>query len=160
MAGTLKIKTTNTKKASSPLAVTKELAEAFPDVDPGFEPLGSRIIVQLRSPKDMSGRIILTDTDKDTELWNTQIAKVLVIGPVAFKNRTNLDTWPEGEWFKVGDYVRIPKWNQDKWMVEIEDGGVNALGHKIKKMVLFMLINDLDILAKKTGNPLEVKAYI
>lgn len=131
----------------------QNLTDAFPDIDPGFVPFGSRCIVQIRTPKEKSGLIIMSDEAKEVELWNTQIAKVRAIGPVAFKNRTNLESWPEGDWFKVGDYVRIPKWNQDKWIVEIEEGGK-------KKQVLFMLVNDLDILAKKTGNPLEVKAYL
>lgn len=151
-------KTMKITRASANANYEDELAAAFPDVDPGFQPLGSRVIVQLRTPKEMSKLIILTDEARDTELWNTQIAKVRAVGPVAFKNRNNLETWPEGEWFDVGDYVRIPKWNQDKWIVEVE--GKNALGGIIKQPVLFMLINDLDILAKKTGNPLEVKAYV
>ncbi len=141
----------------------KELEDAFPDVDPGFVPFGSRVIVQIRSPKEMSKLILLTDEAKEIELWNTQIAKVRAIGPVAFRNRNNLETWPEGEWFKVGDFVRIPKYNQDKWIVEVEEDGINAITgqkSKVKKQVLFMLVNDLDILAKKIGNPLEVKAYL
>lgn len=153
MASSMKI-----KRELKPVKNDAELLAAFPDVDSGFEPLGSRIIVQLRSPKESGGLIHLPEEVQETELWNTQIAKVRAIGPVAFKNRSSLEIWPEGEWFKIGDYVRIPKWNQDKWKVEID--GTNALGGKTKKTVLFMLINDLDILAKKTGNPLEVKAYI
>jgi len=130
---------------------TEQIAEAFPDVDPGFEPFGSRVIVQLRSPKLKSkGGIILVDDTKETEMWNTQIAKVRALGPLAFKNRENIKTWPEGEWCKVGDYVRIPKFNQDKWFIELDSG----------LQVLFMLVNDIDLLAKKLGNPLEVKAYI
>lgn len=129
----------------------EEIAIAFPDIEPGFEPFGSRVIVQLRSPKTKSkGGIILTHDSIETEMWNTQIAKVRAIGPVAFKNRDKCELWPEGEWCKVGDYIRIPKFNQDKWFVETAD----------KEYVLFMLINDIDLLAKKTGNPLEVKAYI
>lgn len=127
-----------------------ELKEAFPDIDPGFVPFGSRLIVQLRSPKTKYGKVILADETQETELWNTQIGKVRAIGVGAFKNRENLQPWPEGDWCKVGDYVRIPKFNQDRWFVELESG----------KQVLFMLIRDLDILAKKVGNPLEVKAYI
>lgn len=142
----------------------QDLKDAFPEVDPGFEPFGSRVIVQIRSPKERSNLIHLIDETKEAELWNTQIAKVRAIGPVAFKNRSTLETWPEGKWFEVGDFVRIPKFNQDKWIVEIEE----TVGHnhenrtdiKTKKQVLFMLVNDLDILAKKIGNPLEVKAYI
>lgn len=127
-----------------------EITAAFPDVDPGFLPFGTRVIVQLRSAKTKSaGGIILTDETIDTEKWNTQIAKVRAIGPVAFKNRDTNEPWPEGDWCVVGDYVRIPKYNQDKWFISFED-------HE----VLFMLVNDLDLLAKKIGNPLEVKAYI
>lgn len=128
----------------------EEIAQAFPDVDPGFEPFGSRLIVQLRSAKTKSkGGIILTGDTQETEKWNTQIAKVRKIGPVAFHSRDNLTLWPEGVWCKEGDYVRVPKYLQDRWEVEQED-----------RCVLFMIVNDLDILAKKIGNPLEVKAYI
>lgn len=127
-----------------------EIALAFPDIDPGFIPFGSRLIVQLRSAKTKSkGGIILTSDTQETEKWNTQIAKVRKIGPVAFHNRSTLEPWPEGMWCKEGDYVRVPKYLQDRW--EVEQDGYN---------VLFMIVNDLDILAKKIGNPLEVKAYI
>lgn len=128
-----------------------ELNEAFPDIDSGFAPFGSRVIVQLRSPKSKTkGGLILADETKETEMWNTQVAKVRALGPVSFKNRTTMEPWPEGSWANVGEYVRIPKYNQDKWFVELESG----------KQVLFMLVNDLDLLAGKIGNPLEVKAYI
>lgn len=140
-----------------------ELLAAFPDVDSGFEPLGSRIIVQIRSPKEMSSLIILTDEAKEIELWNTQVAKVRAMGPSAFKYRSGAregQTFLEGSGCELGDFVRIPKWNQDKWIVEMEDGKPDARGRVIKKQVLFMMVNDLDILAKKIGNPLEVKAYI
>lgn len=142
---------TSTALKISPHTYTQnELDEAFPDIDPGFEPFGSRVIVQLRSPKTKSkGGIILTNDVQETEMWNTQIGKVRALGPLSFMNRTTQDLWPEGKWCQVGDYVRIPKFNQDKWFIEHED-----------KQVLFMLVNDLDLLAKKLGNPLEVKAYI
>lgn len=139
-------------KLLSPTTFTEdEINEAFPDIDPGFEPFGSRVVVQLRSPKLKSkGGIILVDDTKETEMWNTQIAKVRKLGPLSFKNRDRIETWPEGAWCSIGDYVRIPKYLQDKWFMELPDG----------KQVLFMLINDIDLLAKKTGNPLDVKAYI
>lgn len=126
-----------------------EISAAFPDVDPGFLPFGTRVVVQLRSAKNKVGSIILADESIETEKWNTQIAKVRAVGPMAFKNRDTNEIWPEGNWCQVGDYVRIPKYNQDKWFIRYEDHDV-----------LFMLVNDLDLLAKKTGNPLEVKAYI
>lgn len=129
----------------------EELNAAFPDIDPGFAPFGSRLVVQLRSPKIKSkGGIILTNDTVETEMWNTQVAKVRAIGPVAFSNRDKMEIWPEGEWCKVGDYVRVPKYLQDRWFVELSQG----------ELVLFMIINDLDLLAKLTCNPLEVKAYV
>lgn len=142
----------------------EEMLQAFPDVDPGFEPFGSRVIVQLRCPKTQSkGGIILTSDSIETEMWNTQIAKVRAIGPVSFRNRTTLEAWPENNWCAVGDYVRIPKYNQDKWFIEVEGKpieGFDGVQIPTKDLVLFMLVNDIDLLAKKIGNPLEVKAYI
>ena len=127
-----------------------EFAEAFPNVAPGHKPFGSRVIVQIRSPKTKTkgGLFLPTDT-QDTEKWNTQIGRIVALGPLSFKNRDTQDYWPEGEWAKVGDFVRVPKWNQDRWEVQNGDG-----------LVLFMLINDLDLLASVDCDPLDVKAYI
>ena len=38
------------------------------------------------------------------------IGRVVEIGPLAFKNRETMESWPEGSWASVGDYVRVPKW--------------------------------------------------
>lgn len=146
-----------------PLATKDELDKAFPNIDPGFKPFGSRIIVQLRSPKLYSlGGIKFADETIETEMWNTQIGRVREIGPLAFKNREKMSNWPEGAWAKIGDYVRIPKFNQDKWFMEYPCKLTGLGGREFDgtERVLFMLINDLDLLALKTGNPLEVKAYI
>lgn len=129
---------------------TDEFKEAFPDISPGHTPFGSRIIVQLRSPKTKTkGGILLVNDTQETEKWNTQVGLVRAIGPLSFKNRDTQNPWPEGAWAKVGDFVRVPKWNQDKWEVVNGDG-----------IVLFMLINDLDLLASIDCDPLDVKAYI
>lgn len=144
-------------------ATDDELLKAFPDIDPGFEPFGTRIIVQLRCPRLYSpGGIKYPDEVIEAEMWNTQIGKVRAIGPLAFKNREKMTDWPEGSWASVGDYVRIPKFNQDKWFMEypIKIKGLGSFEMDGVERVLFMLINDLDLLARKTGNPLEVKAYI
>lgn len=145
------------------VAEPKELLKAFPDIDPGFRPFGSRVIVQLRSPNLYSaGGIKFPDEVIETEMWNTQIGKVRALGALAFKNRTTNELWPEGGWAAVGDYVRIPKFNQDKWFIEypVKLQGLGGREFDGTERVLFMLINDLDLLAGKTGNPLEVKAYI
>ena len=56
-------------------------------------------LVQIRTAKSKTaGGIILTTDSKDTEKWNTQVGKVINIGPLAFKNRNDMKSWPEGQW--------------------------------------------------------------
>lgn len=141
----LKIESTDSKNYTE-----TEIAEAFPDVDPGVLPFGSRLVVQIRSVKNKTkGGIILTADSQETEKWNTQVAKVRRLSPLSFRNRETLELWPEGAWCAEGDYVRVPKYLQDRWEVAHGDSSV-----------LFMIVNDVDILAKLTCSPLEVKAYV
>ncbi len=98
---------------SEPVASNEaELAWAFPSVDPGAKPLGGRILVQLRRTKKKatSAGIILVEETKETEKWNNMVAKVVEIGPLAFKKRDTMEPWPEGSWCEVGDFLRVPKW--------------------------------------------------
>ena len=101
----------------------QELAWAFPDVSPGQAPFGGRVVVQLRRIKRTAtgSRIILVAETKETEKWNTQVAKVVATGPLAFRNRESMQPWPEGVWCQVGDFVRVPKWGGDRWEVAISD---------------------------------------
>jgi co-chaperonin GroES (HSP10) len=132
------------------------LDEAFPNIDPGMIPLGSRILVQLRQPKKMAGTkglIHIADETKDAEKWHTQVARVVALGPVAFKARKDLEAWPEGEWCRVGDFVRVPKYNGDRIEVPIP-------GSAPVEKALFAVFNDLELIAKVTGDPLAILAYI
>ncbi len=127
-----------------------ELDELFPEVNPGHKPYGTRVLIQLRASRTRTkGGLIITSESQEVEKWNTQVGIVRAIGPVAFMNRDTLQQWPEKAWCKVGTFVRIPKYNQDRW--EVEHNG---------QAVLFMLVKDVDLLAEVTCNPLEVKAYI
>lgn len=129
------------------------LAEAFPDVDPGLEPFGSRVIVQMRTAKGRTkGGIILTSSDRDTEQWNTQTAKVIAIGGLAFCDRRTGTPWPEGPWFKVGDFIRVPKYTGDKWQVPIP--GIKD------EFALFAMFNETDCLGRVTGDPLAFRAFV
>ena len=132
-----------------------ELAWAFPSVDPGAKPLGGRILVQLRRTKKKAtaAGIILVEETKETEKWNNQVAKVIAIGPLAFKKRDTLEPWPEGNWVQVGDYVRMPKWGGDRWEVVYGDP-------KLGETALFSVFNDHEVIAKVTGDPLKVKAFL
>lgn len=125
--------------------MSDELASAFPTVDPGITPLGSRILVQIKTAAAKSkGGIILSTDDRSTEKWNTQVGKVISMGPVAFHNRNTLEPWPEGDWCAPGDFVRVAKYGGDRF--EVGDA-------------LFCVFNDLDIIGKVTGDPLAMKAF-
>jgi co-chaperonin GroES (HSP10) len=141
----------NARDASNEAA----LREAFPAVDPGAVPVGGRILVQWRQTKKTvtSSGIVLVEETKETEKWNNQVAKVIAIGPLAFKKRDSLEPWPEGNWVEVGDYVRMPKWGGDRWEVPFGD---KDLG----EVALFSIFNDHEVIAKVTGDPLKVKAFL
>jgi co-chaperonin GroES (HSP10) len=133
-----------------------EVDWAFPVVDPGARPLGGRILVQLRRTKKKatSAGIILIEETKETEKWNNMVAKVLMIGPLAFKNRDTMASWPEGSWCEVGDYIRVPKWGGDRWEVKVPNED------DFEDPALFMVLNDHEIIATVTGNPLAMKAFL
>jgi len=128
--------------------------QAFPEVDPGLIPFGSRVLVQKRSPRTVTkGGIIVPDDTQETEFWNTQVAKVITLGPVAFKNRDTLEVWPEKAWCEVGAYVRVPKYGGDTWFVDLPE----ATG---MEKACFVLFNDLDLIGQITCNPMDVIAYL
>lgn len=132
-----------------------ELAWAFPDVQPGMDPFGGRVVIQLRRiKKKTAGKIILVEETKENEKWNNMIGKVVRIGPLAFKNRDTMQPWPEGTWAEVGDYVRVPKWGGDRWEIRVPGDDDQ------EDPVLFMTLNDHELIAKVTGNPLSFKAYV
>ena len=74
------------------------LEEAFPETDPGFVPFGSRVLLQIRTPKKQTASgLYIPDDVRETEHYNTQIAKVISVGVLAFHNRTTGEPWPEDE---------------------------------------------------------------
>ena len=129
------------------------MAEAFPAVNAGIQPFGSRVLIQIRTPKKKSAGGIIIDIhgSNETEKWNTQIGKVVALGPLAFKNRDSMTTWPEGEWCKAGEYVRVAKYGGDRWEVKIPGTDGSAM---------FVIFNDLDIIGQVTGDPLAIRAFI
>jgi co-chaperonin GroES (HSP10) len=128
------------------------MIEAFPAVNAGIQPFGSRVLIQIRTPKKVSrGGIILDTGTQDTEKWNTQVGKVISLGPLAFKNRNDMSPWPEGDWCTVGEFVRVAKYGGDRWEVKVPDSDESAM---------FVIFNDLDIIGQVTGDPLAIKAFI
>jgi len=141
-------------EASDDVPDPQELAWAFPDANPGMRPFGGRVIVQLRGIKKKTGRIVLVEETKENEKWNNMIGKVVAVGPLAYKNRDTMQAWPEGSWAGVGDFVRVPKWGGDRWEIKIPNDDPD------EDPVLFMTLNDHELIAAVTGNPLSFKAYV
>ena len=98
--------------------------DCFPNIDPGVEILGDRVLVQLRREKTSSkGGILLVDETRQTLRFNETVAKVISIGPLAYKNPDNLEPWPEGPWCQPGDLVRTIKYGGDRFVVQPDDDG-------------------------------------
>jgi len=144
-------------KMNEPVACNNaELAWAFPSVDPGAQPLGGRILVQLRRThkKATSAGIILVEETKETEKWNNMVAVVVALGPLAYKNRDTMEYWPEGTWIQVGDYIRVPKWGGDRWEARVPGDD------DYEDPALFMILNDHEVIAKLTGDPMAMRAFL
>ena len=136
---------------SNALMAFKSIDDAFPKTDAGHAPLGERVMVQIRKAiTKTKGGIYLTDDATKTEHDNTQVAKLIAVGPLAFKNRDTGAEWPEGQWVNVGEFVRCPKYGGDRW--EVKD----AAGEPI----VFAIFRDTDLIAKVTADPRNVRAFI
>lgn len=124
--------------------------EAFPAVDCGIDPFGSRVIVQIRRAKTQTkAGLYIPEEARKTEASNTQTSRIVAIGPLAYKNRSTMEQWPEGSWCNVGEFVRTPKYGGDRWTVKHEDEEIE-----------FVMFNDLDILGRVRGDPLKIRAFI
>ncbi len=126
------------------------LDDAFPQVDCGIDPLGSRVIVQIRRAKQQTkSGLYIPEEARKTEASNTQVSKVIAIGALAYRNRNTMEQWPEGAWCAIGDFVRSPKYGGDRWTVTHDEDEIE-----------FVMFNDLDILGKVTGDPTKIRAFI
>jgi co-chaperonin GroES (HSP10) len=115
------------------------LEEAFPQVAPGVKPLGTRVIVQLRTvrTKTASG-IVIVDETKQFNKAISQVGKLIAIGPIAFHNRDTGQLWPEGVWAKIGDLIRVPRYGGDRFERKIPGSEDTAL---------FCIFQDHEIIA-------------
>lgn len=131
------------------------LDEAYPEVNPEFTPWGNRVLVQLRTPKnETAGGIILPGTAALEEIaqWNTQVARVIKLGPVCFRNRDTLEPWPEGPWCEPGVFARVPMHGGDRWWKPIP----GRTDHR----ALFAVYQDVDLKGEYTGDPLAIDAFL
>lgn len=130
----------------------KSIEEMFPFIDPEFKPFGHRVIVQIRRvvAKTSSG-IILSAGSKEEEAYNGTVAKLVSVGPLAFKKRNDGEPWPEGVWAKPGDYVKVPRWGGDRWSVDLHDG---------LEPVMLAVLSDVDLIGAYTGDVRKVRSHL
>jgi co-chaperonin GroES (HSP10) len=98
--------------------------ECFPFIEPGVEVAGDRVLVQLRRQKVKSkGGILLIEETQQTLKFNETVAKVVQVGPLAYRSPDTLEPWIEGPWCKEGDLVRTIKYGGDRFVVDPGDDG-------------------------------------
>ena len=133
---------------------TKDHDFAFPDIKPYVQAVGQRLIVQVRTPATKSrGGILFANDTRESEKWNTAVARVISMGDLAYCDRNTGDGWPEGPWCKEGDFVLIPKYGAHTWQQPIpgRDAGDEAL---------FSIINDRDVIGVWDADPLAYKGWV
>jgi len=119
---------------------TDKEAVLFPQVKPGIAPFGSRILVQVRRVRvRRKSGLYMTKGAADTQMDNTCVAKVLAVGPLAYKNRNTMEKWAEGSWCEVGQYVFVPKYGGLRWerAYKVDDDYIDK--------VQFAIFDDLNI---------------
>lgn len=130
----------------------RSMEQAFPAIDPGLEPSTNLILVQVRlALSETAGGIQMTTENRRTEQDNTQIARIVGIGPMCFVLADG-GRWPDAAIFQVGDYVRIPKYQGDRFLLRhVTDDQADD--------VEFVLFKDRAILGRYTSDPLAVRAF-
>lgn len=87
------------------------IVDSFPEIEPGFVPFGVDVLVQLKTSASKSkGGIMLAAATKEVNDENTMVARVIRLGPLAYRNRDTAQLWPEGVWAQPGSVVLVPKW--------------------------------------------------
>jgi len=115
----------------------------FPEVEPGAKPCGNQILVQLRTMKaKTSGGIVLIEDTKEFNNGNTQLARVVKVGQIAFKDRSSGETWKEGAWAEVGDVVITPRWGGFRFEIPIPNSEDKAIFAIFEDFNVKMVVED------------------
>lgn len=128
---------------------------AFPVVEAGAKPFGDRILVQLRRQKvKTDSGIHLPGMTQDTNKFNEPVARIVALGPLAYRKRDTMEPWVEGVWCAVGDFIRVPIFGGDRWEKPIP-GTSDPIEY-----VMFAIFKDFEVTAGITEDPLNVKVYV
>lgn len=116
---------------------TLYLEKNFPVIDCPVNPCGAKILVQLRTVQEKTqGGIIIAESTKDFNNENTQLARVVKLGQIAYCNRDSGEPWREGVWAGIGDVVIVPAWGGFRFKLPIP--GTNG-------KAVFCLFNDINV---------------
>lgn len=95
--------------------IEANMAEMFPPGDPGHKAVGTKILVQLKMVAEKTaGGVIRSIESREADQLSTPYGKVVSMGSACFQQAA---TKFEAD-FKVGDYVRVPKWTGDRFQVD------------------------------------------
>lgn len=120
------------------------VAKHFPDIEPGARPTGNQVMIQLRTvPKQSRGGIVLVEDTKQFNQGNTQVARLVKCGQIAFHDRKSGELWKEGAWAELGDIVLAPRYGGFRFEVPVPGTEDEAI---------FAIINDYDIKMVIEGN--------
>lgn len=98
----------------------------FPDVNPGFKPVGRKVLIQLQKSATVSpGGILFLPEEVDAKDAVAVIAKVIAVGDMAYRDADTGEFWPTGAWCKPGDISRWPKYGGDRFRVGTDKDGVH-----------------------------------
>lgn len=159
--------------SSNAIKFDYRMSEAFPEVDPLLKPFGNLCLVQIRRPKKFAASgLELVSESRAIEYYNTQIARVIAVGDLCFATVRNIDgeekmlPWPEGPWFKPGDFVRVPKYGGDRFTVKATvKESRKLIGQKeetdfdVEDDIVFSLFKSRDIQGVVTGSPFAIGAF-
>lgn len=131
------------------MGITREqyIEKHFPAVDPGSHPTGNQVMIQLRTvAKKSAGGIILANETQQFNQGNTQVARLVKLGQIAFRDRTSGEEWKEGAWAKEGDIVLAPRYGGFRFEVPIaEEKDALFEAPFSGGEAIFAIINDYDI---------------
>jgi len=108
------------------------------------EPRGFKLLIEKPKPKDKTdGGILLPDQAIEAENYLSICAKLIAVGPLAWRDRETGERWKGGAWAEIGDWIIVPKFTQ--FRMEIDDKE-------------YRFINDDEIIAV-VSDPTAIKVY-
>jgi len=120
----------------------------FPKIDPGIIPLGGQVVLQIALVPDtiLSSGIILTSDVQQNEQYARKSAKVIAMGPVAFKSKLTGELWTgmsddETSDYNINlnDYVISPHVAGSRYQLKLDENDPNS------KMIHFVACKDTEV---------------